>query len=181
MAGARGISCSQSKEGKEEKSHGSHHKPHISGGCAPAAASRRIRGCGVMGMLSMSPPSPCCCSFWGHLQPPSPARVGTRPPRVATRCLIRSALSSSDLREGQACHYGLSYRAAAQQQIIPSPAAFSVSEPWGWERGLSALLGGRQGGRAEHFCILWCLHGKQGCWGAPGVFISKQAGVWLCW
>lgn len=94
---------------------------------------------GRKGPLPQDPPA--AAGFGGCLQPLFPVSGEHRVPcrgaamgSCGTRCLIRSLLCSRAPClpwEGPACHYGLSYKAAAQQKMIRFPAAFSVPGPAG--------------------------------------------------
>lgn len=137
LAGACGISCREGdgrKVSEEEKWCRVCGSPHVSQGCTVPA------GCppGRWGGTPL-PEGPLLLQDFGAVcspRPPCPCEHHVPPPRGChgTCCLIRSTLSSRDPclpREGPACHYGLLYKAAAQQKMIRFPAAFSVPGPAG--------------------------------------------------
>lgn len=142
LAGACGISCREGdgrKVSKEEKRCRLCGSPCVSPGLhcpcwvSPRAAGRR-------GLLPGIPP---LLQDFGAACNPHPPHVpgsivgpchGAAMGSCGTRCLIRSTLSDRypcPSREGPACHYGSLYKAAAQQQMIRFPAAFSVPGPAG--------------------------------------------------
>lgn len=82
LAGARGISCSESRKRGGEIPLRPVTRPASPGAVRPRCRLLRDPGAaGAKGMLPTAPPR--CRSSWGHLQPPSPARVGSRGPAAA--------------------------------------------------------------------------------------------------